>query len=88
MHKNAQLWRLLLGSDHQPTIVALDNHASVISSTHKMPSTEFHRRFVEYIEQLDASDWTMDNLEGNPRAVTKAYFDFLQSTASEVRDVP
>ena len=88
MHSNSQLFGLQLGSDHQATIAALNNHASVVSSTRKIASPEFHSCFARFIELLDASDWKMDYLEGNPTGVTAAYYAFLDSMANEVRDVP
>ena len=59
-----------------------------MSSTDKIASPEFHSCFARFIELLDASEWKMDYLEGNPTGVTAAYYAFLDSMANEVRDVP
>ena len=77
-----------MSSGHPPTLAALNNHATIVASGHKIATAEFHRCFTSFIEQLEASEWKLDYLEGNPTTVTIAYHDFLMSMKNEVRDAP
>ena len=77
-----------MSSSHPPTLAALNNHATIVTSGHKIATAEFHRCFASFIEQLEASELKLDYLEGNPTTVTIAYHDFLMSMKNEVRDAP
>ena len=80
--------RTLTGSDHSPTIAALDNHAAVVSSSRKVASPELHRSFAEFVRLFEDSGYKEGYLEGTATDVTKAYYEFLQCMSTEVQDVP
>ena len=75
-----------MSPSHPSTLAALNKHATIVASGHKITTAEFHRCFASFIEQLQASELKLDYLEGNPTTVTKAYHDFLASMKNEVRD--
>ena len=69
-------------------MAALKNHASVVSSSSKVASEEFHRRFAEFVRLFGGSSLGVGYLEGIPTEVTRAYYASLACKATEVRDVP
>lgn len=66
------------------TIHVLNNHATVIASNHQQGSPNFHKQFGRFVELFEKSGFDEDYLEGEPTAVTEAYWSFLHCCQFEV----
>lgn len=79
---------MLTYSDHTQTIDALNFHAAVIASKHKVGSTEFYARFAEFTKLLKESDYDDSYLDDrNATDVARAYWSFLNCIKYEVTRV-
>ncbi|KAH8148469.1 uncharacterized protein LAJ45_07572 [Morchella importuna] len=78
----------VLSINHKSTIDALNLHAWVIVSKHKIGTTTFYTGFGEFIKLFQESDYDESYLDdGGTTGVTRAYWSFLRCAKDEVRDV-
>ncbi|RPA90132.1 hypothetical protein L873DRAFT_1783206 [Choiromyces venosus 120613-1] len=72
---------------YQPTIDALNTHAGIIASKHKIGTDEFYARFSGFIRLLEEFGYDDGYLGGNATDVTRAYWSFLNCIKDEVKRV-
>ncbi|RPB02828.1 hypothetical protein L873DRAFT_369145 [Choiromyces venosus 120613-1] len=72
---------------YRPTIDALNLHAGVIASKHKIGSDEFYARFSEFMKLFEEYDYDEGYLEGNATDLTRAYWSFQNCIRTEVKRV-
>lgn len=74
-------------SEYRPAITALNIHAGIKSSQHKVGSEKFYESFAEFIKLLKASESGESYLDdGEPNSLTHAYESFLLCAKDEVSD--
>ena len=74
-------------SEYKPATTALNLHANVISSKHKVGSKKFYELFAEFIELLKASESGESYLDDEePSSLARACESFILCAEEEVSD--
>ena len=69
---------------HSETLAVLDAHAGIKADTHQVGSDKFYELFGDFIRLFEESGFNTGYLQGNPTAVTEAYWAFICCLGEEV----
>lgn len=70
---------MLTQTDYEPTILALDEYATVMALVDRAVTPIYHRQFWDFIKALEESGYASGYLEGEPYVLSKALKVFVRA---------